>query len=474
MFNKAKRIIAVLLAMVLVFSLVGCSNAAEETSSGVEIIENIEYVYVDDDGNPTTSNPDDSSDSNTPQTSKPSNPGDDDDYIKDLKGSTVKFAATIDPKNDEGGPVVEAFEKKYDIDVQIVQVSNGDYANQINGLIASGNAPDFVRVSANFPSCMSYLQSLDCTKIDLTDDKWNQAVVDIATFGGKTYFADTDNSIWAECDVVLYSKSLLKKANARTPEEYDKAGKWTWDAFFEIARKVKNINPSSMKGGGFITRENAIYGMGGGLITFENGKFVNGVNARTQEAMTKFTEAWKEEIIDWSTTDGMSNGTVGITTAHIWKLKNTSDWAAGYNLSDVGFYYLPRWTADQDYGNTGMVRGWGVSKGAKNPVGAGLFMEWYLDVSNYDLDCFISNEAYEFFFKATSRLDSDTWNPSILYPYDETQPAIAGIDASSNGYYMAMSGDPAQIGSVMGSVKGAMDKAAKNLNKFVEQQIAGH
>ncbi|MDO4608323.1 MAG: extracellular solute-binding protein [Clostridia bacterium] len=465
MLNKTKRIFAILLAVAMLFSIVGCNKKVEEQSSGgVEYVVEEEIVYEDGTTGTTVGG---SSQTVTQESSSSGGI----DYSK-YKGTTVKFAATIDPKNDEGGPVVDAFEKEYGIDVETVLVENSDYANQISGLIAAGKAPDFVRVSANFPSCISYLQPLECTKLNFNDTIWNQAVLNISTFNGKPYFADTVNSIWAECDVVVYSKSILKKAGANTPEDYDKAGKWTWDAFFEICRKVKNINPTSMKGGGFITRESAIYGMGGGLIQLKNGKFVNGVNSRTQEAMVKFTTAWKEGIIDWATTDGIEAGTVGITTCHIWKLKNTSDWKSGFNTSDLGFYYLPRWDAGSDYGNTGMVRGWGISKGASNPVAAGAFMKYYLDVGNYNLNCFITPAAQEFFFKANGNLNKSSWNPSILYPYDETQPAIAGIDAKTNGYYQAMSGDPAQIGSIMGSVKGAMDKAAKNLNSFVSKQIS--
>ncbi len=465
MLNKAKQIFALLLAVVLVFSMVGCNKKVEEESSGgIEYVVEEEVVYEDGTTGTTTGG--------TSQTGGPSGGDSGDIDYSQYKGTKVVFATTIDPKNDEGGPVVESFKKKYGIDVEIALVGNGDYANEITGLIASDKAPDFVRVSANFPSCMSYLQPLECTKLDFSDKMWNQAVLNVSTFNGKPYFADTVNGIWTECDIIVYSKSMLKKAGARTPEEYDKAGKWTWDAFFEISRKVTNVVGSTDQtaGGGFITRESAIYGMGGGLIQLKDGKFVNGVNSRTQEAMTKFTQAWKEGIISWSTTDGIVSGKVGITTCHIWMLKKTSDWKAGVNYGDLGYYYLPRWDANSDYGNTGMVRGWGIAKGAKNPVAAGAFMKHYLDVGNYDLNCFISDDAKEFFFRATSKLNSSSWNPSILYPYDQTQEAISGINASTNGYYMAMSGDPAQIGSVMGSVKGAMDKAAKNLNAFVQQQ----
>ncbi len=274
------------------------------------------------------------------------------------RGTTIKLAVTIDPKNDESGPVIEEFKKEYGIDVKIVLVSNSDYANGISGLIAAAYAPDVVWSNANIPSCFAYLQPIENAKLDYSDPIWNQKMFEFSTFGGQPYLCSTVNNPFAETDIVVYSKSLLKKAGIPTPETYDQAGKWTWDTYFEICRKLKNSGVEY--GGGFITRESAIYGMGGGLINLQNGKFVNSVNTRTQEAMVKYTEAWKDGIINWYTTDGIEAGTVGITTSHIWKLKKTSDWGSGFNVSDLGFYYLPRWDAGSDYGNTGIVRGWGI------------------------------------------------------------------------------------------------------------------
>ena len=473
MFNTTKRAFALVLALVLVFSLAGCSKPVDDGSSYEYVYENrVETSYVDGDEDSdtagdgtTTSSGGSTTTSSGDSTTKPANIINDNvDYTK-YKGKTVKFAATINPANDESGPVVENFEKKYGITVEIVQSDQGNYANQLAGWIASGTSPDVARVNGDFPTCMGYLQSLDAAKLDYDEAIWNQQMFNLSTFGGSPYLCDTKNNIWAEIDIVIYSKSLLKRAGANTPEEYDAAGKWTWDAFYEICRKVKNIDPTTMAGGSLLSRENAIHAAGGGLIIYKDGKFVSGVNSRTQEAMIKYTEAWKEGIIGWESTEGMIEGTVGITTCHAWALKKTGFFNnTTYNTDDLGYYYQPRWDANSDYGSCGMVRGWGLVRGAAEPVAAGIFLREYLDVSNYDTSStFISKDAETFFFRATS-IDYSNWNPYIVYW--DYQDGIAGT--TFDEHMNVMSGDPNQVGPSMASIKSNMEKAAANINKFVE------
>ncbi|MGN1320538.1 MAG: extracellular solute-binding protein, partial [Acutalibacteraceae bacterium] len=97
------------------------------------------------------------------------------------RGTTVKFAATINPANDESGPVVKAFEKKYGIKVEIVQSDQGNYANQMAGLIAAGKSPDVARCNGDFPTCMGYLQSLDAAKLDYNESIWKQNTFKLST-----------------------------------------------------------------------------------------------------------------------------------------------------------------------------------------------------------------------------------------------------------------------------------------------------
>lgn len=470
MLNNTKRLLAFMLVCVMIFALAGCGGNGDTTSIVYE--EQIEYVDGSGSGDSTasgdktgtTSKKDDTSKKDN--TSSTSDPDNDEVNPEDYRGKTVKFAVTIMPDNDESGPVVKKFQEEYGITIKCIQSDQGNYANQLNGWIAAGDSPDVARSNGDFPNCMSYLQSLDASKIDYDDEIWNDKTFELTTFGGSPYLCDTVGNIWSEIDIVAYSKSQLKRANLYTPEEYDKAGKWTWDTYFEICRAVKNT--CGNLGGAFLSYENAVHGMGGAIFRLKDGKMVNGIDDTTQNAFVKYTTARKEGIIDnTGSIDYLASGKVGITTCHAWSTKKTGDLKSA-NWSDIGFYYMPRVTADSDYATVGMLRGWGICKGAKEPVAAGIFLRYYLDVNNYDVDnTFISAEAENFFFAVTS-IDYSDWNPYFTYcAYNEE---AAGLDYSDI-WNSGLGADPTQVPSKMTSIKDMVAKGAKNLNAYIEKNV---
>ncbi|MGN1319479.1 MAG: extracellular solute-binding protein, partial [Acutalibacteraceae bacterium] len=191
MFNKTKRVLALLLAAALVFSLAGCKKATGDGSSAeVEVITEYEYVEGEGSGNGsgggtttvvTSGGGSGGSDGSGGGSTNKENTINKNVDPEKYRGTTVKFAATIDPANDESGPVVKAFEEKYGIKVEIVKSDQGDYANQMAGLIAAGKSPDVARCNGDFPTCMGYLQSLDAAKLDYNESIWKQNTFKLST-----------------------------------------------------------------------------------------------------------------------------------------------------------------------------------------------------------------------------------------------------------------------------------------------------
>lgn len=478
MFNKAKRILALLMALVLVFTLAGCGDKEEETSVVYE--EEIEYEYVDGENTnsnanqpgSTTSKPDGTS-SNKDEGGSKNKDGLMNDGVnpEDYRGKTVKFISTIDPKVDESGPVVENFKKEFGINVEIIPSGLDEHAQKCMGLIAAGDAPDVARSNGDFPAFMGYLQSLDAAKLDYKEEIWNENTFKMTTFGGSPYLCDTDGNIWAEIDIVMYSKSLLKRANSYTPEEYDAMGKWTWDAFFEIGKAVQKVNNN--KPGCAINSYECFYHAAGGTIyKIQDGKVVNGMNNKTVEIMTKYAQARKDNILmsGKSVTAGLMEGDIGITTLHAWSLKKTGD-LKNAKWDDLGFYYLPYYTAEEAAAKgtrpmTGIFRGWGLVRGSKEPVAAGLFLREYLDVNNYNVGgTYISPAAETFFFEVNS-IDYANYNPYLTY-IDMNQ-FITGVKCNSEIYH-AMYYDPSQVNSNVSAAKGAVDKGVKNINDWIQK-----
>ena len=474
MFNKAKRILALIMALVMVLSLAGCGKQEEEVS----IIEVVEEELVYEEGTSNNNNNDNAQGGSTTQqggstTTKPGSSAENKDGLmndginpEDYRGKTVKFISTIDPAVDESGPVVENFEKEFGITVEIIASGLDEHAQKCMGLIASGQSPDVARSNGDFPAFVGYMQSLDAAKLDYNEPIWNQNTFKLSTFGGSPYLCDTVGNIWSEIDIVMYSKSLLKRANAYTPEEYDAMGKWTWDAYFEIGKAVSKV--TGKPGCAINSYETFYHAAGGSVYKIVDGKVVNGLGNDSVEIMSKYSQARKDNVLltNKSVTAALMEGEVGMTTLHAWSLKKTGDLKKG-KWDDYGFYYLPYWKeGDTVRPATGIFRGWGLVKGANEPVAAGLFLREYLDVNNYDVGgTYITPEAETFFFEVNS-IDYAHYNPYLTY-IDMNQ-FITGLKSGSQIYH-AMYYDPAQVATNVAAAKGAVDNGVKKINDFIQQ-----
>ena len=472
MFNKVKRVLALVLSFVLVLSLAACGNSEEQVSVIYE--EEYEYQQGESAGQQGGSQQGGSQQGGTTSGgSTAKNPDglmNDGINPEDYRGRTVKFITTIRPEVDESGPVVANFEKDFGIKVEIIDSGLDEHAQKCAGLIAAGQSPDVARSNGDFPAFMGYLQSLDAAKLNYKEEIWNQNTFKLTTFGGSPYLCDTMGNIWAEIDIVMYSKSLLKRANSYTPEEYDAQGKWTWEAFFEIGKACQKV--TGKPGAAINSYECYFHAAGGSAYKIENGKVVNGINNDSVEIMTKYAQARKDNILmsGKSVTAALKEGDIGITTLHAWSLKKTGDMRDA-KWDDLGFYYLPYYTAEDAAAKgtrpmTGIFRGWGLVRGANEPVAAGLFLREYLDVNNYDVGgTYITPEAETFFFKVNS-IDFANYNPYMTYC--DMNAYITGVKSNQEIYY-AMWYDPQQVQQRIASIKTAVDKGVKNLNEFIDK-----
>ena len=107
-------------------------------------------------------------------------------------------------------------------------------------------------------------------------------------------------------------------------------------------------------------------------------------------------------------------GKAGIAITNAYGLKATG-YFSEMNPNDVGFTYIPKYDDKTKAYTTGLFRGWGLIRGSKNPVAAGLFLRYYLDVNNYNTSsAFINSAAESFFFKITSGVTTEKKNLSLI------------------------------------------------------------
>jgi hypothetical protein len=130
--------------------------------------------------------------------------------------------------------------------------------------------------------------------------------------------------------------------------------------------------------------------------------------------------------------------------------------------SDIGFTFLPSWNGEK-YKPTSFVRGWGLCKGAKNPVAAGIFLRYYLDVNNYDTgSAFISKEAENFFFKLTS---TATVDKNFYFCYGSGVNGVTGKESAVGDYISKpATSDPTQVVTVISSYQNEINADIEKLN----------
>lgn len=464
MLVRIKRISCVLLATIMTFSLMACGK--EDNSSEDEDIEYVyEYEYENASGEGGSSVDSDASNSNkggNSSGSKKSSSTISVDTLKKLKGTTVKFATWKDPALNEDGPVVEAFQKKYGIKVEIVSIAQASYVNTIQGLIASGKAPDVYFSNGDFPACLSCLQPISASKINMNDAIWDQATFNMTKFKGEAYLCNTVGNIWNEVDCLFYNKSLWKQAGINsTPAEFDKAGKWNWDTLEQIMTAVSKLKN---RAGAAMDVSAMVGSTGNSIFLLENGKFKSGLDDSLMTDVVKRLATWKQKGLRSGTRAMFTEGNAGMYITNAYGLKKTG-YFSDANWDDIGFYYIPDYDSSHKATETGIFRGWGIVRGSKNPEGAGVFLRYYLDVNNYDTsEAFISKEAESFFFKLTTGQQN---KKTPYFTYGAFLDNISGVD-SGMIYDIANITSPDQVSAKLSTLKNNVSAGAKKINEFID------
>ena len=432
------RIGTLLLALVMTVSVVGCGGSTEDASSG--------------------------SGNNKKPPSKAEAVVNDNVATKDYEGTEITYATWRNPAQYEDGPVVAEFEKKYGIKVNVDLMTESEYTNKVLAKIAIGNAPDVYFSTYTFPYCIDALQPIDAAKLNLEESIWDQSLINLATVGGKTYLVDTIGNIWKDEDMVFYNKKIFRDNGWTTPEEYYEAGKWNFDTMTKCMKQVASLGTEYI--GGAVHLEGLIHSAGASVISMKDGQFTNGTkDTVTQDIMrwasTGIKEGWLSTTSIYTALNQFPSGKVGIATLHSFGLKKTG-YLRSMKASDIGFTYLPSWNGN-DVSATSFVRGWGLCEGAKNPVAAGIFLRYYLDVNNYDTSsAFISKEAESFFFKLTS---TATANKNFYFCYGSGVTGVTGRESAVGDYIQKPAhSDPTQVIPEIDKYQGEINADIAKLN----------
>lgn len=476
MFKNSARIVlrmlCLLLALCMVLVAAGCSQGSDSSSDYEWVYEEVEEEGTDDTAGDTasegTASGGDTTASNTTSGGKDGpDAGTSAGGVnaEKYRGTTVRYATWKDPKKNEDGKVVDSFQKKYGIKVQIDMVPQETYVQEIAGMVASGNSPDIFFDNCFFPSSISVLQPIDAMQLDLTDPIWDQGMLEMSKLGGKSFLVNTVGNIWSEVDCLFYNKKIFNDNNITTPEEYYNAGKWDFAALTKCMTDVKNAGYI----GGYIDMQSLLASTGSGFYTFKDGKFSNGINDKAKTVLTQIAKWVDDGLIknplERNLINNFIKGKAGICLTNAYGLKATG-YFSEMNPNDIGFTYIPRMDASTQAYTTGLFRGWGLIRGSKNPVAAGIFIRYYLDVNNYDTDeAFINSAAKNFFFKLTSGVDTDEKNPYMLLGI------TALCNESTDDYKEFVANTSAQVGTLVSAKMNVFTANASKVNSELDKQL---
>ncbi|MGQ9629246.1 MAG: ABC transporter substrate-binding protein [bacterium] len=135
--------------------------------------------------------------------------------------------------------MIQLFNQKYpDIKAETVYIPQ-DYAIKLQTMIAGGNAPDVMKLTAGeFRDWLLRDVFMDLTPLFQKDpeaklDDFVEIKVENFSVGGKVYGL----SGCVEPTVMFYNKDLFDKAGIAYPPA-DPEKPWTWDQFLEVAKKL--------------------------------------------------------------------------------------------------------------------------------------------------------------------------------------------------------------------------------------------
>ena len=382
---------------------------------------------------------------------------------KDYRGSVVKMVTWKDPELSEDGISTRQFEQELGIDVEPVLIGQGDYVKTIAASIASKTQGDIFYEKGDFPGSLTVMQPLDAAMLDLSDPFWNQSIIKASTLRDRPYLVDSAVNVWSEIDVCVYNKHIFESAGLKTPKEYYAEGKWTVDNFRYAAQQVSKLGKDYMGAG--VLGEGILAIAGGGFFTYKDDRMTVSLDEHLFEVMDFFAEMKRDGIAKLDR-GGFGNGKTGMAISHVYGLKRVG-YFTQINPDHLGVTYLPVWKEGERAKITSLYRGWGLIDGARNPVGAGLYLCYHLNNDRYDMEAtFHNEEVAAFFFVISEEGASDT-----LYYHGPNLVKATG--KGTNFHESWNSYAPDELRSYLESQRPVMNEMCIMANKMIDAEIAG-
>lgn len=420
-----KRILAITMALLMLFVVAGCENAAENsTVAQPDVFDepvdtDDEDVIVNDGANDSDNTTSGSSDktngsssgnsggilnnnsgsgggknNNTSATIKPeTNFERDEEATKDffttvprkLRGQTVKVMTWWDPSPIEKRKS-QIFEEKTGIKIKWINCGLGNQFTKLAAMIGQNNPPDIAPIiQSDFPAIVmqDYFQPITNAKLNLKDKMYDMDTMNQFKYNDTYYGAMIKSSTMVTFYVTLFNKDMFTRHGITNPYDLWQQGKWNWDTFIDVCEQLKKKNVQygvvGDYGGNWLTATT-----GEDAVMFKNGKMINNTKSANLIKGYQFVNDLRDK---YKALEGGTNytyfksGDAGMTITGNYIMQN-NDWMDKNISFKWGFAPAPC-PKGQSVVVPSTVKMFGFPKGAKNVEAAGYWLRYWLD-STFD------------------------------------------------------------------------------------------
>lgn len=225
-----KKILAIIFALCISILAIGCENVEYPSTSTPAEESKTVYEQIEEE---------------LPEPEK----GENGEIIKQTFTIATDEKEVYLQEENVSGSISKAVEKrntflydKYGAEINVIEIAPNDLAKELKLALESGtNYCDMISVSAKESTKLYTLGLLgDMSKLpefDIAnayfDAKNAQA---LATNNSVYMLADPTTQFYGEAYVLFFNRDLVEKVGGKDPEILVMQGKWTWDAFNEVAR----------------------------------------------------------------------------------------------------------------------------------------------------------------------------------------------------------------------------------------------
>lgn len=367
-----------------------------------------------------------------------------------------------------GATAIKKFTELTGIEVVWQTESFETYLSKLSSMVASGkDVPDVARLRSPLVSNFISMQPLSVTGFDFSDGAWDQWAMDEYTVNGNTYGVTLADTHLASPGMLLYNKSLIAKYDLEDPYKLWKNGQWTYDKFVQVMKDFKaETNADYVCSYNDYSELTSMFGVTG-PITYDGTKYVsmlkdsNFVNATQKIVDLKNTDYL---LTRWAPEEFDSGKILFWAGSAVYARRQNAYFE---NLKSAGsMQAVPFPTVEGEKENVMFreLEAYGIPKGAQNAAAVPYFLRFFLDRTNYDLTSFFcSKQALEVYDHCMS-VESKQW--TTLYGkeykfYDNTNEPDEFTQQLRNA-------TGAQVLSVLDSTASVIDQRVKRYNEQLD------